>query len=301
MKPNPLLKKLGLSNKDRVVIFHADDIGMCQASLSAYQDLLEGGLLSAAAVMVPCPWFPAAAAFCRAQPQAPDMGVHLTLTSEWDAYRWGPISTCNRATGLVDGEGYLYRDPDIVQEKAKTAAVQREIQAQVERALAAGIDVTHIDAHMGAIFHPRFIDIYVDLALQHRIPALLPRQDEAGFRELGFDGETAAFFAIQVQKLEAQALPLLDKIHMMTLDEHTDRLQQVKQALQQLPAGISYFIIHPAKETAELRAIAPDWRARVADYAVFMDQPLHHFIQESGIHVIGYRELRELMRQEIGA
>ena len=109
MAPNPVLKKLGLSDEARVVIFHADDIGMCQASLAAYADLVGVGLISAASTMVPCPWFPATAAFCRANPDRVDMGVHITLTSEWADYRWGPTSTCDPTSGLLDADGYMHR------------------------------------------------------------------------------------------------------------------------------------------------------------------------------------------------
>jgi hypothetical protein len=105
---NPYLSRLGYGPEDRVVVLHADDIGMCHATLPAYVDLLEFGLISSAATMVTCPWFPQAAALCRAQPEA-DMGAHLTLTCEWDDYRWGPISTRDYASGLLDAEGYLHR------------------------------------------------------------------------------------------------------------------------------------------------------------------------------------------------
>ena len=97
MHPNPVLKKLGFAPEDRLVIIHADDIGMCHASVAAYRDLMDAGLVSSAAVMVTCPWFPLVAEYCRQHPDA-DMGVHLTLTSEWDSYRWGPISTPFPAT-----------------------------------------------------------------------------------------------------------------------------------------------------------------------------------------------------------
>ena len=108
MSTNPFLKKLGFAADARVVIIHTDDIGMCQASVGAFRDLIDFGLISSAAVMVPCPWFPEVAALCRSRPGI-DMGVHLTLNSEWDSYRWGPISTRDPASGLLDEEGYFYR------------------------------------------------------------------------------------------------------------------------------------------------------------------------------------------------
>ncbi len=298
MQPNPVLKQLGLTKDDRAVIFHADDIGMCQASLAAYTDLVDFGLFSTASVMVPCPWFPATAAFCRNNAGAKlDMGVHLTLNSEWDGYRWGPISTRNPASGLIDEQGYFHRAEATVQADGDPAAVQIEIQAQVERALAAGIDVTHIDTHMGTVFHPKFFAAYAQLALQHRIPVLLPRKNEADFQEWGFEAEAAVFLVQQIQELEAQGLPLLDNLYLMPLDQPDNRLEQAKQALDSLPAGITYFVIHPAQDTAELRAIAPDWCDRVADYQTFTGEALRAHVQNSGIQVISYRALRDLRRR----
>ena len=113
LKPNPYLKKLGFADTDRVVVLHADDIGMCQGSVSAYASLLDFGVLSSAAFMVPCSWFPAAVACYRQYQHLPhlDVGVHLTLTSEWRDYRWRPISTCDPGSGLLDADGYLFALP----------------------------------------------------------------------------------------------------------------------------------------------------------------------------------------------
>src|SRR5205085_9877813 len=125
---------------------------MCQATLPAFSNLAEAGLVSSGSVMVPCPWFPEVADFCRRHPSV-DIGVHLTLTSEWDGYRWGPISKCDRASGLIDDEGYLHRNQNAWTSIDRPAA-RAEIEAQVDRALAAGIDVTHVDTHMCACLHP---------------------------------------------------------------------------------------------------------------------------------------------------
>ena len=297
MQPNPLLKKLGLADDDRAVILHADDVGMCHASLAAYADLVEFGLISSASTMVPCSWFLATAAFCCSQPaDRIDMGVHLTLTSEWSGYRWGPISSRDPASGMIDAMGYFHTSEKTVQEDGDPAAVQHEIQAQVEHALGAGIDVTHVDTHMGSILHPKFLDAYLQLAQEHRIPPLLLRLDEAGLREMGFEGEAAALFARLLQVLEAQEMPLLDSLYVMPLDQPQDRIEQVKGVLEALPAGITYLIVHPAQDTPELRAIAPDWRCRVADYQAFTSETLRAFVQESGIHVLGWRAVRAIMQ-----
>ena len=176
MKPNPVLKKLGLSDDDRVVIFHADDIGMSQASLAAYIELVDFGLLSSATAMVPCPWFPATAAFCReGEGGKIDMGVHLTLTSEWDGFRWGPISTRDPASGLMDEEGHFHRTSKALEEHGDPAFVKNEIEAQVQRAVDSGIDVTHIDSHMGSIFSEKFSKDYYQLSQKYPFPITMWR------------------------------------------------------------------------------------------------------------------------------
>jgi predicted glycoside hydrolase/deacetylase ChbG (UPF0249 family) len=296
MDPNPLLKKLGYSNTDRVVILHTDDIGMCQASLDAYFELWDYGLISSGAVMVPCPWFPATAAACRAKPGV-DLGVHLTLTCEWDAFRWGPLSTCDPHTGLLDSEGYMHRTSEAVQENADPQAVKAEIRAQLARALDAGIDVTHIDMHMGTVGHPRFVADYVQLAAEQRLPPFLPRMDAAGFhRYLGLEPEAAAFAATMVRQLEEAGIPLIDSMDYLPLDQPAERVAQAKQRLGVLSPGVHHFLMHPAKDTPELRAIADDWRSRVADFEAFRSDELRTFVRSNGIQVIGYRALRNVFR-----
>ena len=295
MDPNPVLRKLGFADDDRVVIVHADDIGMCQATLPAFADLVDFGLISCGAVMVPCPWFPQVAAYCR-QHALVDMGVHLTLTSEWDGYRWGPISTRDPASGLIDAEGYFHRRSERVQGHGDAAAVQLELQVQVERALAAGIDVTHVDTHMGAVARIKFIPAYVQLALQHRLPMLILRLDEAGWRGMGFDDETATFATQFVRQLEAQGLPLLDRVVVLPLDQPEERVALVKETFDTLPPGLTHLVIHPAQDSPELRAITPDWRSRVGDYEAFTSTELRDHVRDSGAQVIGYRALRELVQ-----
>jgi hypothetical protein len=297
MNPNPVLRKLGLADDDRVVIIHADDIGMCQATIAAFADLVDFGLISSGAVMVPCPWFPQVAAYCRQRPLV-DLGVHLTLTSEWDGYRWGPVSTRDPASGLMDEAGYFHQRSEQVQEHGDAAAVQLELQMQVDRAVAAGIDVTHVDTHMGAVAQVEFIPAYVQLAIQHRLPMMILRLDEAGWQEVGLDQETAVFATRLVRQLEAQGLPLLDNLAALPLDQPDDRVALAMEVFDELPPGLTHFIIHPARDTPELRAIAPDWPSRVADYEAFTSRELRDAVRNSGVQVIGYRALRELMRSD---
>lgn len=295
MQPNPVLKKLGFSNDDRVIIIHTDDIGMCQASVDAFADLVEFGLISSGAVMVPCPWFLEAAKFAVAHPAA-DLGAHMTLTSEWETYRWGPISTRDPETGLMDEEGYFHKTSEGVWANANSEAATSELEMQIQRAMQAGINLTHIDTHMGSVAHPAIIPGYVQLAIKYGLPLMLPRmtaEDFAARRDV--DNQAAEMAVGLINTLEEMGIPLLDGLSGLELEVAADRFEQAKHALRALKPGITHFIIHPSKDTPELRHITKSWDCRVADYETFMSEATREFIKNEGIHVIGYRALKEIM------
>lgn len=293
MTPNPFLKKLGFSNNDRVVIIHTDDIGMCHASVQAFKDLWAFGTITSGAVMVPCPWFPAVAQMCRENPEI-DMGVHATLNAEWESYRWGPVSTREQASGLMDADGYFHQWHPAVYQNAKPEAVAVEVKAQIEKALAAGIDVTHVDSHMGTITNPLFIQSYIQAAASRLLPNLLSRPISRGIRLMGA-GEHEKIVPI-LQQLEEIGVPMVDGIFSMPLEHGDDHISVAKKLFGEVPVGITHFILHPSIDTAELRAIAPDWQARVANYNAFMSDELKKLIESEGIKLIGYRALKDAMR-----
>jgi len=285
MTANPALSELGFSADDRVVIIHADDVGMCAATIDAFFELAMCGLISAGSVMVPCPWFPAAAAGCRQHAEL-DVGVHLTLTSEWEGYRWGPLSTRDAASGLVDDEGYFYRNQN-QWHNVDPQAVRIELETQVERAIAAGLDVTHLDCHMFSLVRPSLVDQYVRAGFARELPILMTRQPQW----------VAALSEAAIAGWEQQGLPVFDHLREMPLvGPAADRLDLAKRLFGQLPPGLSYLITHPARDTPELRAVTPDWRHRVADFDTFHDGGLAQYLHQAGIQVIGWRPLRELMR-----
>jgi hypothetical protein len=292
---NPFLHKLGFSARDRVAIVHADDIGAYQASLPAIEDLFAAGLVSSCATMVPCSWFPAVAAWARRTPDA-DIGVHATFTAEFAAYRWGPISTRDPASGLLDDAGYLHRTTAALA-VANPEAVAVEHRAQLDRALAAGIDVTHIDSHMGASFSPAFLPSYLATGAAAHMPTFMPRLSATSGLGPALVGSRAEEWMDVQQGLEAQGLPLVDYVTMMPLDRHTERMAEAKTLFNALPAGLSYVILHPAVDTPELRAVTPqDWQARAADYGAFGTAELRAYVRDIGVQVIGWRTVRDVMR-----
>jgi predicted glycoside hydrolase/deacetylase ChbG (UPF0249 family) len=295
MNQNPLLKKLGYSDTDRLVIIHTDDIGMCQASVQAFKDLWTFGTISSGAVMVPCPWFPATAQMCRENPEM-DMGVHVTLNAEWESYRWGPVSTRDQLSGLMDADGYFHQWHEAVYQNAQPEAVAVEVNAQIERALAAGIDVTHVDSHMGTIMNSRFIQSYIQAAASRQLPNMLPRTTAKGIEMMGVSNEELIMYEPIMAQLESMGIPMLEGIVSMPLEHDENHVGVAKKLLSELPVGITHFILHPSIDTPELRAICPDWQARVANYNAFMDDDLKKFIETENVKLIGYRQIRDAMR-----
>jgi chitin disaccharide deacetylase len=293
MNPNPFLKKLSFSDNDRAVIVHTDDIGMCHASVQAFRDLWAFGTITSGATMVPCPWFPAVAQMCKENPEI-DMGVHATLNAEWESYRWGPVSTREQASGLMDADGYFHQWHPAVYQNARPEAVAVEANAQIEKALATGMDVTHVDSHMGTIMNPLFIQSYIDAAAKRLLPNLLPRVDSQGISLMG-RGEPEKTVPL-LRQMEEIGVPMVDAILSMPLEHGDDHVEVAKRLFGEVPIGITHFILHPSIDTAELREIAPDWPARVANYNAFMSDELKLFIEKEDIKLIGYRPIREAMR-----
>ncbi|MCE5257241.1 MAG: polysaccharide deacetylase family protein, partial [Spirochaetaceae bacterium] len=268
---------------------------MCLSSIDAFFELYDFGTVSSGALMAPCPWFPAAAARCAARPDV-EVGIHATLTSEWKGYRWGPVSTRDPDSGLLDAEGYFPRGCEEVQAKGKPDAAMRELAAQTAMVYAAGVDPTHIDTHMGSVAHEKFMEAYIAQAVAHRIPAMLPRPDIAGFEAIVPDPRLRDRFAAYLSALEEKGLPLLDGFVAMPLDEPRDQTETVKRLFGSLPEGITHFILHASTDTPELRAITPDWESRVWNYRTMRSDGIKKFIESEGVILIGYRALRDAMR-----
>lgn len=292
MEHNPLLKKMGYSNDDRVVIIHADDVGMCQSSVSACQDLFEIGGISSAAIMVPCPWFLSAIELTKNLKQS-DFGVHITLTSEWKNYRWKPISTVDPESGLIDPQGYFYSTSEDVFQKANPEYVKKELSAQIDHASNQGLSPTHVDTHMGSIAHPKFMFDYIQASISRKIPAMVFRLSEEEWIKLGLDEVSANLISGYLLALENQGFPLLDHLRSMPLDQPEGRLEYAKRLFDELPAGITHFIIHPSKDTEEIKAITPDWESRVGDYKLFMDDDIFYYLKNNGINIIGYNDIKQ--------
>jgi predicted glycoside hydrolase/deacetylase ChbG (UPF0249 family) len=181
-------------------------------------------------------------------------------------------------------------------DRADHAAVACELQAQAERAQHAGIDITHIDAHMGAAFQPPFLPHYIALGQHYRVPTMVPRLNAEQLRQRGTPNEQIPQLLRFQSELEEQGLPLIDHLTWMDLRMVEDRGAMARHVFDTLVPGLNYVILHPATDTPELRAIAPDWQARVGDYETFLRADLKAYVAERGIYTIGYRAIRDAMR-----
>jgi predicted glycoside hydrolase/deacetylase ChbG (UPF0249 family) len=290
-----LAEQLGFSATDRIAVVHADDIGMCHAANVGAFDALANGVVSCGSIMVPCPWFREAADLARANPGL-DLGVHLTLNAEWPHYRWGPVAGRDRVPSLLDAEGYLPRTQLEVLRKAKPEHVEIELRAQIEMALAAGIDVTHLDSHMGTVLLDPFVDVYAKLGREYRLPVFAAHPDSDVL-----EGSGLKAFAHMLRKgtesATAAGMPILDCVDPLSLDfADGEGDRHTSKRLSRLRPGITYLIIHPAQDGEELRAISPDAHARAFEHQFYGSAKGRERFATEGIRTIGMRPLRDLMR-----
>lgn len=288
--PRSLAERLGYRAEDKLLIINGDDAGMCHAANIGTIECLEHGLMRSATLMVPCPWFPEIAAYAKAHPEK-DFGIHLCHTSEWGAYRWGPVAARPEVPGLVDPDGYLWREVEQVYAHATPTQALDEARAQIQRALAAGIDVTHLDSHMGTLqLAPDYVKVYLQLALEFNLPVRMASQDT--LMRHGQPNVRAQF--------AAQGICFPDYFIYEELTNETKDLKTFwLDIIQHLKPGVTELYIHAAEPTDELKTITSTWSTRAAEFELFTrDQTLKQLIAGQNVILLGYRPLRDLQRRE---
>jgi predicted glycoside hydrolase/deacetylase ChbG (UPF0249 family) len=281
---------MGYGPDDRVLILHIDDMGFCHAANAASLACLTEGSATCASILVNGPWFQEAVQMAKANPQL-DLGVHLTLTAEYPTYRWPALSSRDPETGLLDADGYLWATREDAVRKVSVAAAEGEMRAQIDGALAAGIDVTHIDTHMGSVVHPKFLGSYLRLAHEYGVPAFLPRITRDRLQALG-EGDMADEFLQVLAMIDTDQVPTLDDIIIETLVPKTSKHDFYRDLIKGVQPGLTHLLFHPAVAGAELEAIADTHASRHADYEAFLDRSLRDFAESLGIHLVGYRDLK---------
>lgn len=289
-----LAERLGFEADARVAIVHADDIGMCEPQSAGGFEALENGPVTCGSLMVPCPGFEAAAEYARTHPEL-DLGVHLTLTAEWPSYRWGPLLGAASVPSLIDAAGHLPRTGAEVLAAARPDEAEAELRAQIERALEAGVDVTHLDSHMGTVFFPRLIPVYARLMREFRLPGFLVRPDPAALAHLGSDN--GALFDEVIGGLEEDGWPVLDGFDANSLEFASGTGEAHNQArLEGLGRGVHYLICHPARGGQELESVVDEAHARDFERTFYGGEPGRRALAAHGIQTTGMRPLRELLR-----
>ena len=271
-----LAERLGYARDARLVIVSCDDLGSCHAANTGCYAALRDGLATSAGLMLPAPWAREAASRYRGE----DVGVHLTLNAEWDLYRWGPVT---QAPSLLDGDGGFPRTVQEVWDHADLDETRRELRTQIERAILWGFDVSHLDAHLSVLpLRPEFFDVYLELAIDFGLPIRLPNAEVE--RTVGFPFRRLA-------REEGVLGP--DRVDTVRGASR----QGFERAVHALEPGVTEIVLHPAIDTPELRALAPDWSQRVDDHhALVHADDLRRLLERADVTRIGYRQLRDLQR-----
>ncbi|RLE97083.1 MAG: hypothetical protein DRJ96_04875 [Thermoprotei archaeon] len=283
-----LFEELGYDpSRDKLLILHADDAGMCHSVNQATFERLEDGSVSSASIMVPCPWVLEAAEFFRENREF-DVGVHSTLTSEWRWYRWRPLT---RASGLGGDRGFMWSDVRSVALHATPQEVRGELEAQVRWALDYGLEVSHLDTHMGVVYaRPDFLREYLEVAAKHDILPMVPRPTErllAAARSQGLPVD-------QLKPLMEQAPFQLD---LLVPGLPGGGLEAKKRFLLAVigelePGTISQVIVHLGLDTYELKAIiGTGYKSRYHEYLLVADRDVRKALSDRHVHLIGWRDI----------
>lgn len=274
-----LVEALGYPPDACLLIVTCDELGLCHAANAGVYSSIREGMGRAAGLVVPGPWAREAAARYRGE----DVGVHLTLNAEHDLYRWGPITYC---PSLLDGDGGFPRTVEDLWDHADTDEVRRECRAQIERAIYWGFDVSHLSCHLGALeSRPEFFDVALEMATEFKLPLRLPEHREE--TRLGFP----------IRELSAQE-GVVSPDYLIRAGGSRGTRAALDQLLSGLQPGVTEVVLRPALDTAELRAVLPDWATRVADHDLSMtSDSLRVLTARPGVHLIGYRILRDLQRR----
>jgi len=283
-----IAERLGYPRDAKLLIVHADDLGMAHSVNVATMKALATGLVNSGSIMVPCPWLSEIAAYARTNPQA-DLGLHLTLTSEWTSLRWGPVASRDRVSSLLDKDGYFNLTETEAAAKADPKQVEMEITAQIERARALGIQPTHLDSHMGTLYQNKALfEVFLRVARSQKLPV---RVAKTWF--------TRADFLPEILKPEDVYIDRVLDINPSVAPQ--DWVRFYSDALSKLEPGVTEVVIHLAYDDAEMQGATsnhPNWGAawRQRDFEFFTSDAFRKVLQDNQIKLITYRELGKLIK-----
>ena len=279
-----LQERLGHPAGARLLVIHADDLGMSRSVNRATFEAFENGWITSASILVPCPWFPDVARWARAHPDA-DLGIHLALNSEWTGFRWGPLSSRDAVASLLDKDGYFpLLETDVVG-RAKPAEMDRELRAQIDHARNAGVKLSHLDSHMATLFRtPEFFDVYRKLGTAYGLPVLMERLGDRG-------GEQSPWATA------AQGDALIDRVVSIPQGiAKADWPAAYEKMLAPLAPGVYQLIVHLGYDDEEMRGATfdhPDWGAawRQNDLELVKSARFREFLREQKFILVGWKDL----------
>jgi chitin disaccharide deacetylase len=274
-----IAERLGYPANAKLLIIHADDFGMTHSVDAAIEEALENHWVTSASILVPCPWFPEVAQWAKAHPDA-DLGIHLALNSEWTTYRWGPVSAQPLNSSLRDPDGYLPLTSEYVYAHAKMADVETELHAQVDKAKAAGIRISHLDTHMGSLVGTEdLLRTYVGMSRAYHTPFLISRQ-----------------FNLYHTQLDPGTVVLDSVLEIEPGVPKAEWFNAYKKMLRPLAPGAYELIVHLAHNDSDIQAATadhPDWGAqwRQNDFDMVRSAEFQQFLKEQGFILISWTDL----------
>jgi len=281
-----LLERLGYPPGAKLLIVHADDLGMARSINAATIKAFETGLVSSGSIMVPCPWLPEIAAYARTHADA-DLGLHLTLTSEWTSYRWGPVLSKDRVASLLDNSGYFYLTESEAASHANAKEVEAEIRAQIDRARSFGIHPTHLDSHMGTLYQNKTLfETLLRVARENKLPI---RMSKEWFASTDYLPSILSPNDVAIDKIVS--------IEPTVTAEGWSKFYA--DSIRNIQPGVTEMIIHLAYDDEEMRAATadhPDWGAawRQRDFQFFTSDTFRKLLQENHIKLITWREIGKM-------
>jgi chitin disaccharide deacetylase len=282
-----LAERLGYPPDAKLLIVHADDLGMSHSVNAASLKAFETGLVNSGSIMVPCPWLSEIAAYARAKPQA-DLGLHLTLTSEWTHFRWGPVTPRDRVTSLLDKDGYFRLTESEAAKYADPKEVEMEIRAQIEKAKAMGIVPTHLDSHMGTLYQNKALfDVFMRVAREYKLPVRVAKEWGPRAEVLQLSLTPNDIFIDRVLDINPSVAP-------------QDWARFYSDAIRKLQPGVTEVVIHLAYDDSEMQGVTfdhPAWGAawRQRDFEFFTSDAFRKLLEENKIKLITWREIGKLV------
>jgi hypothetical protein len=280
-------EQLGFPADTKLLIIHADDLGVSHSENEASISALQTGAVNSGSIMVPCPWFPEIAGYASQHPTA-DLGLHLTLTAEWKTYKWGTVVPSTAASSLLTNKGFFPADVSDVATKGKLSEVEIELRGQIERAKQFGVDFSHFDTHMGTLVATTdLLKLYIKLGREYKVPILLHR------------GMARSALNINLDDYLGKTDVVLDQIFMASPDDYKKGMKDFySSVLNAIKPGLNIILLHAAYDNAEMQAVTidhPDYGAawRQADYDFFTSVQCKSILRDQKIQVVTWREIRD--------